>query len=184
MKIYIIILTGILLFLSNITYADDFILPKSFSIDKSNLSIIKDQQKIKPAIIIKNGKPDNTDNTVSVKHTQPIKESLPLNTEPVITNISLLSLIKNFNYDYSKTFKSVITTLNQFGIEIVSYDSSRGQINARLDSGRELFIMLLPSKETLTHVRITPADGRYNISTELVDKIFKNIDRNLYSDIN
>ncbi len=119
----------------------------------------------------------------SIKNTEltPVEEKKP--ETPVTVDISLISLIRNFEYDYASTFKSTLSTLLQFNIIPVDYDSARGWIKARSESGRELFILLLPSREKLTHVRITPADGRYDISAELVNDIFKAIERSLYSGV-
>ena len=102
----------------------------------------------------------------------------------VATDLSLTDLIRHFDYEYSKTLGSTMATLAQFDIKPLCYDSSKGQIRAKLNSGKEIFILLLPSQEKLTHVRITPADGNYDLSKGLIKDIFKNINRNLYSNVN
>lgn len=150
-----IFLSLILILVCSTAYAEEFILPKSFSIDKNNLPVITTEGNIV---------------TVSVK-----KQALT-----PATNISLGCLVKNFEYDYENTFNSTLSTLLQLNIIPVDFDSTRGQIRARLKSGKELFIFLLPSKAKMTHVRITPANGRYDIPTGLIDNIFKTLGQSLY----
>ena len=158
MKIYTIILAGILILLSNTALAaEEFMLPKSFSIIENDLPVLETEAS--------QAQQQNTANYAA-------------------TDISLIDFIRNFNYGYSKTFRLTMATLTQFDITPLFYDSSKGQIRAKFKSGKEIFILLLPSQEKLTHVRITPADGHYDFSKDLISNIFKNIDRNLYSDIN
>ncbi len=176
MKFKIIILTGILTIFSHIAYAEDFILPQSFSIDQSELPQLEQSQSEQKVSSEKTEPAKTVFDSIRKTPQQPVK--------PVITDVSLTELVKNFSYDYSKTLRSTMQTLTQFNIKPLCYDSSKGQIRAELNTGKELFILLLPSRQELTHVRITPADGNYNISRELVNDIFKNIERNLYSDIN
>ncbi|HSA07662.1 MAG TPA: hypothetical protein P5556_10850 [Candidatus Gastranaerophilales bacterium] len=175
--LYLVILVGILILSSQKTFAEEYMLPKSFSIEKSTISL-EDLSSQKPAQQI----------NITVKSAsqtpQNIKQVTLIKKNAVVANISLTDLIQNFNDSYSKTLESTMTTLAQFNIEPLFYDSSKGQIKAKLISGKEIFILLLPSREKLTHVRITPADGRYNLSKELVSEIFINIQRNLYNDIN
>ncbi len=194
MKSYIIALTGFFLLFPNMARAEDYILPKTFSIEKPTMlpayEVPEKQPENTPVktspVEVKQEKSDNTA-AVSVKQEQQpenVKTTSYNISAPVKTDISLTDLIKNFNYSYPKTFRSTMTTLMQFNIKPVSYDSSKGEIKAKLDSGKEIFILLLPSQKKLTYVRITPADGRYDISKELVSQIFKNLERNLYSDVN
>ncbi|OGI01162.1 MAG: hypothetical protein A2Y25_09020 [Candidatus Melainabacteria bacterium GWF2_37_15] len=129
-------------------------LPKSFSVDKNNLPSVEEPITMAPITYIR------------------LKE-------PVITNVSLINFIRNYEYDYKRTFSSTLNTLVQLNITPVDYDSGRGQIRARLSSGKELFIFLLPSQEKLTHVRITPADGRYNVPPEMINELFQGIGKNL-----
>ncbi len=173
-KARIVVLTGIFVLVSNVAYADEFMLPQSFSIDKYELPQPEETQSEEQASI----------KTIGIEDVNAVSKKVYYKEKSFETNLSLLELVRNFSYDYSKTLRSTMAALTQFNIKPLCYDSSKGQITARLNSGRELFILLLPSQEKLTHVRITPADGRYNLSRELIDNIFKNIERNLYSDIN
>jgi len=181
MKINILILTAALIVIPNTVQAEDFMLPQSFSIDRDPPPAIEQHQQKSKVDKDEENKISSDSNVPSEKIK---KESFPGSFKPVKTDISLAELIENFNYEYHKTLRSTMATLTQLKIKPMSYDSSKGQIRAELNSGKEIFILLLPSQEKLTHVRITPADGRYNISRELVSDIFRDIKRNLYSDIN
>lgn len=164
MKIKIIILTAIIALIPKIVQAEDFILPNSFSLEEQAMPDIKINEKEKKPVKVRNHK-YNPEKTVK-------------------TDVSLTKFVKNYKYNYSQTLNSTIIALTEFNIEPLCYDSSRGHIKARLNTGKELFIMLLPSTEKMTHVRITPADGQYNISMDLIGDIFTNIERNLYSSVN
>lgn len=185
MKIKIVIIAVIFAIISQVAQAEDFMLPNSFIIDKNDLPAVEEKeqenQTTEQATVSKTKKEKPVAVVNNIERNSGIS---PKRLTPVVTDISLTDLVRNFSYEYSKTLRSTMATLTQFNIKPVCYDSSRGQIKAELKTGKELFIILLPSQEKLTHVRITPADGRYNISKELVNDIFKNIERNLYSDIN
>lgn len=147
------VLAIVLIMVSTAVFAEEYMLPKSFSVKKPELKSIED--KIKPKVEKKQ--------------------------EPFLTDVSLADLVKNFEYDYESTFKHTLNTFSQLNITILKFDTERGHINARMDSGKELFIFILPSSEKLTHVRITPADGRYDISVQFIKNIFRTIERSLYS---
>lgn len=136
--------------------AEGYMLPKSFSIKQNDLPPMEEKMRE-----VKTTAPENTANT----------------------DISLTNLIQNYKYDYASTFKSTLNVLFQLDITPTEYDTNSGQIKARLASGKEIFILLLPSQEKLTHVRITPADGHYNIPVEVIYSIFKSLDRSLYSGV-
>jgi len=153
-----IFLTLALVFVCGSAFAEGYILPKSFKIKNTDLPPV--EENIEPLVKIDK-----------------------LLQTPAVTDISLANLVKSFEYDYASTFKSALNTLLLFDIVPCEYDSTRGQIKARLASGRELFVLVLPSDEKMTHIRITPADGRYDISVELVNNIFRAIGRNLYSGV-
>lgn len=144
---------------SSVVCAEGYMLPKSFTIKNMDLPPVE----------------ENIESVTEVKEEKAVTKT--------INDVSLTNLIKNYDYDYASTFKSTLNTLFQSDITLVAYDSNSGQIKARLKSGRELFILLLPSQDKLTHVRITPADGRYDLPMDIVNGIFKGIGRSLYSGV-
>lgn len=173
-----------LFFICAAAQAEEYMLPKSFSIMKFDAPVI--EQKV--AVPVNN----STKPVLEQKSAVPISNNASFTKQPIVqnvsknselagkANVSLTNLIKNYEYDYSSTFKLTLDTLVQFNVIPIDCDSAKGQIRARLaSSGREIFILLLPSSQKLTHVRITPADGNYNLPLGFVNQIFDAIDKNL-----
>lgn len=106
------------------------------------------------------------DNTTTVKN----------EVKPVQPGIifSLTNYIKSYNNPYSNVFIATLAVLSN-PVAVTSFDSSKGEIKARLKNGKELFILVASFQNNLTKVRITPADGIYDISLETVNKIFDDI---------
>jgi hypothetical protein len=99
----------------------------------------------------------------------------------VYNNISLTSLVKNYKYSYDDTLKSTMVSLLEAGLTPVSYNTDKGQIIARLSSGKEVFVLIVPFGNTYTCVRITPTDGNYNLPMNTINQVFSSIDLNLKS---
>jgi len=137
---------------------------------------IKTVKQIKPEIVVQAPVPVASDknNIVKVNYIQ----ANPLKTS---TAVSLSNLIKNYDFSYADTIKSTITSLSEMQIVPVSYNTENGQIIAKLDSGKELYILIVPYKENSTCVRITPADGNYNLPMATINEIFTAIGNNLQS---
>jgi hypothetical protein len=165
----------------------DYIIPKSFQVEsiynaqpetnKSNPQII--EIKKKQTNYFKK-KPDVIQEKVvtnSKSHDNYVKKIFELNSKQ--RGLSLISLIKNFQYDYSSTMDSAVASLVENNVDILFYDTEKGQIQARLQSGKEIFILLLPFQDRLTYVRITPCDGDYNFSKDSIDELFRAMQRNL-----
>lgn len=179
------LLTIILALLCSAAYAEGYMLPKSFSVIKFDAPVIEQKSanpvnKTTPtaSAVQKNSVPAS--NIVSSITQEKPQTVIKQQSIPIKQDVSLTNLIKNYNYDYASTFKLTLNTLPQFNIIPLDCDSSKGQIRAKLAStGKELFILLLPSNQNLTNVRITPADGNYNLPTGLVNQIFDAIGKNL-----
>jgi len=92
---------------------------------------------------------------------------------------SVQNLIKTYNNSYTNTFKAAIMAISTSGASPVSFNTSKGQIIAKLDSDKEILILIVPYSEKSTSIRITPADGNYNIPMSGIKKLFKAIDENL-----
>lgn len=112
----------------------------------------------------------------TVIQTNPIKTN---STNKLNNATSLTNLIKNYDYAYADTLKSTIISLSEMGITPDSYNTEKGQIIAKLPSGKEIFILLAPFNNDSTFVRITPTDGNYNIPLTTINEIFANIKGNL-----
>lgn len=99
-------------------------------------------------------------------------KTLPINNSE---NISLSDHIKQYNYKYLDTFISTIAVLSNSKITITTYNTSKGEIKARLSNNKELFILVTSLQDNLTQVRITPADGIYDIPVDNIKRILNNI---------
>ena len=150
---------------------------------KTNSVVTSSQTKNKtsavyklPTSVITTSPVKNNSVKSTVLQTNPIKAN-PFNNSNNAT--SLTNLIKNYESSYADTLKSTVIALSSMGIAPDSYNTERGQIIAKLPSGKEIFILLVPFKEDTTCVRITPTDGNYNISLYTINEIFSNIKENL-----
>lgn len=129
-----------------------------------------------PAAIITTSPAKNNSVKSTVIQTNPIKTNT-INKSNNATSIT--NLIKNYESSYADTLKSTIIALSAMGITPDSYNTEKGQIIAKLQSGKEIFVLLVPFKEDSTCVRITPTDGIYNIPLNTINEIFSNINANL-----
>ncbi|EKE04577.1 MAG: hypothetical protein ACD_20C00047G0007 [uncultured bacterium] len=108
----------------------------------------------------------------------------PLTNQKIITdkketgttvNISLSDCIKQYRYQYLDTFISTLAALSNSKINITSYNTSKGEIKAKLGNGKGLYILVNAPQSNMTQVRITPADGIYDIPAETISKLFEDI---------
>ena len=88
--------------------------------------------------------------------------------------ISLSNFIKNFNASYSSTFVATLYSLAESKVEIISFNSLEGKIYAKLYK-KDLYVLVNPINNKTTSVRITPADGVYNIPDTLIKVFFSNL---------
>lgn len=102
-------------------------------------------------------------------------------SEQVDKSVSLKNLVKNYKNSYNDTLKSTVASLNIMGITIISYNTQKGQIIAKLPSGKEIFVLIVPFSAERTCVRITPVDGEYNLPGNTIEEIFSEIEAALYS---
>jgi len=89
--------------------------------------------------------------------------------------ISLTDFVRSFNASYSNTFVATLYALSEAKIEVLSFNSLEGKIYARLYRAKDLYVLIQPFNSKVTLVRITPADGVYNIPDTLVKEFFNNL---------
>jgi len=128
------------------------------------------------SVVITTSSAKNNSVKSTVVQTNPVKIN-PVNKSNNAT--SLTNLIKNYESSYADTLKSTIIALSAIGITPDSYNTERGQIIAKLPSGKEIFILVVPFTDNSTGVRITPTDGNYNLPLTTINEIFSNIGENL-----
>jgi len=167
----------------------EFYLPKSLFKTPENSSTkkvpeIKDKKKTVTPVIKDKIKP--------VQKAKPqVKTKMPISIKPEknpVSNsnkaLSLSHYIKNINSSYSNTFMIVLSALSDSKAEILSFNSMDGKIYARLSNHKNLYVLIHPVNSKITSVRITPADGIYNISDTFADSIFEKLDRTNFSGTN
>lgn len=186
--------------------SNNFLLPKSFKINDAYLPPLETPTVSKQTVTVTTQKantPVKTTKTNAVTTSDEVKKTtsavntvktstpktVTLQTNPVKKTVaetkvgnnssSLQYLVKSYAYSYANTLNATIISLSQTGITPVSCNTSKGQIIARLDSGKEIFILLVPYSEKLTSIRITPADGIYNLPMAIINQIFTAIEDNL-----
>lgn len=173
---------------SQIAVADNFMLPKSFSeemreLQHVNIPTVNAVSKPVHNIVSPQAEPIKAAIISPPANTSQVRTVMPAITT-VPTSISLTDLIRNYKYDYFRTLISTLVSLEELNLGQIHFDSSKGQIIASHASGKDIFILLLPSQDNLTYVRITPADGQYSINRELVNNIFSRIDHNISGEAN
>lgn len=121
------------------------------------------------------------DEAIELKESE--KESAITNKKTNINrdvNVSLSDFIKSYPYGYSETLLSTLATIADLKvIELDSYNSAKGEIKAKLVNGKRLYIVIFPSNDKLTYVRVTPADGVYDIPDKFLDNFFRNLNLEL-----
>jgi len=188
MRIYVVLMTFMVCLCPQIAAADNFMLPKSFSDDMKelqhvNIPTVNAVSKPVHNIVSPQAEPIRAASVSPPANTPQIRTVMPtLTTVP--TTISLTELIRNYKYDYFRTLVSILVSLEELNLGQIYFDSSKGQIFVSPANGKDIFILLLPSQDNLTSVRITPADGQYNINREMVNSIFSRIDHNISGEAN
>lgn len=95
---------------------------------------------------------------------------------PVVTNdTSLTNHIREYKYRYLDTFIATLAVLSNSKLNITSYNTAKGEILASTITGKELYILVVSPQNNLTQVRITPADGVYDIPADTVKKLLDSI---------
>ena len=94
---------------------------------------------------------------------------------------SITNVIQYFNYPYDKVFSHLLGVLENSELELVSYDSQKGRIFSNYKGEKPIYITVSQYNSSNVMVKITPADGIYNIPAGVTDKIFAELNRSLYS---
>jgi len=110
------------------------------------------------------------------------KPALPLLKPQILPEVkekpqstgTLSNHIKSYQQPYLSVYMAALSALSN-NLTIVSYDSAKGVIKARARGGEELFILVASFQNNLTKVRITPADGIYDIPLDVINGIFEGI---------
>ncbi len=94
-------------------------------------------------------------------------------------NKSITSVVQYFNSPYDKVFSHLLGVVNASDFELVSYDSEKGRIFANYKSEKPIYITVSRYNSTNVMVKITPADGIYDLPATVTNKIFSDLNRSL-----
>ena len=94
---------------------------------------------------------------------------------------SVTSVVQYFNYPYDKVFSHLLGVIENSDLELVSYDSQKGRIFSNYKGEKPIYITVSQYNSSNVMVKVTPADGIYNLPASLTDKLFADLNRSLYS---
>ncbi len=92
---------------------------------------------------------------------------------------NLLDHLKAFDASYMEVYINTIAVLSDLNTKVLSFNSEKGHINARLSEDKEVFIIILPVNQKLTYIRVTPSNGEYDLSQEFVSSFFTKVQSKL-----
>ena len=98
------------------------------------------------------------------------------NQNQTITDVS-----QYFNAPYDKVFSHLVSIVDSSDMEIVSYDTKSGRIFANYKHEKPVYITVSQFNATNVLVKITPADGVYDIPPSVTGRIFGELNRSLVS---
>lgn len=167
------------------------IAPQGFceeTIEMGDIPILEVNQEISPNII----------NTNQVKNydtfIEPARETKPtlnfnlsnikkLKKGSILPNdnskVSIGYVSQYFKAPYDKVFSHLVSIVDNSELEIISFDSSSGRIFANYKKEKPLYITVSKYNQTNVLVKITPADGVYDLPPTISSKIFAELNRSL-----
>ena len=92
---------------------------------------------------------------------------------------TLSDVSQYFNAPYDKVFSHLISIVDNSELEIVSYDTKSGRIFANYKHEKPVYITVSQYNSTNVLVKITPADGIYDLPESLPSRIFGELHRSL-----
>lgn len=94
-------------------------------------------------------------------------------------NQTITNVVQYFNAPYDKVFSHIIGIVDNSDLELVSYDTKTGRIFSNYQNEKPVYITVSQYNTDNVMVKITPADGIYNIPVSVIDKIFADLNRSL-----
>ena len=173
-----------LLFICIVTFAQN---TKAEEIQMDSIPVLEVNQNSAPKIINSNAtrydsfiapaqeaKPTLNFNLNNIKN---IKKGAILPNEN--QNQSFTDVSQYFNAPYDKVFSHLVSIVDNSELEIVSYDTKSGRIYANYRHEKPVYITVSQYNSTNVLVKITPADGIYDLPTGLCGRIFGELQRSL-----
>ncbi len=96
------------------------------------------------------------------------------NVEQTIVNV-----VQYFNAPYDKVFTNLLGIIDNSDFELISYDSETGKIFSNYKNEKPVYITVSQYNSNNVMVKITPADGIYDIPASAANKIFSDLNRSL-----
>jgi len=94
-------------------------------------------------------------------------------------NKTVTSLVQYYNASYDKVFSHLVGIIDASELELVSYDSVSGRIFANYNHEKPIYITVSKYNSANIMVKITPADGIYDIPASVTNKIFNELSRSI-----
>ena len=82
-------------------------------------------------------------------------------------------------FSYDKVYSHLLGIIDASDLEVISYDSATGRIFANYKKEKPIYITVSKYNSASVMVKITPADGVYNIPASVTDKIFTGLEKSL-----
>lgn len=98
------------------------------------------------------------------------------NVSQTITNV-----VQYFDAAYDKVFSHLLGIVDNSDFELVSYDTESGRIFVNYKNQKPIYITVSQYNSENVLVKITPADGVYDIPASMTDQIFDELKRSLYT---
>ena len=90
---------------------------------------------------------------------------------------TITSVSQYFNADYDKIFSHILGILEANEFEVVSFDSKSGKIFANYKNEKPIYVTVSQYNDENILVKITPADGIYNIPSRATNSIFSDLNK-------
>jgi len=94
-------------------------------------------------------------------------------------DLSITNISQYFNASYDKVFSHLLGILKDNNFEVVSCDSKSGRVFANYNGEKPVYITVSQYNSYNVLVKITPADGIYDIPASATDKVFADINKSL-----
>lgn len=181
------------LFLINGVFADTVYKAKSTVTNTNNVQLEDIQLNIMPVIGVDRGTHPKTITSDSV-YVAPV--IMPANAQKPALNVNVgnlknlnkapllpqdnvnTSVSRHINYyqgSYDKVFMATVSTIEKSDINLVSFDSESGRIFCNYKGQKPMFVSVSEYNDKTVMVKVTPADGVYNLPSGEINRIFGNI---------
>lgn len=95
------------------------------------------------------------------------------------SGVSVLDYTATFNRPYDDVFIVAISALAKSPVTVVSFDSASGRIFCNYKNIKAIYAIVESPSSNSTIIKITPADGNYNIPLTIINKIFEDVNSSI-----